>query len=738
MIPKAKELARLLLARKLPFAAWVECRRLGANEVLVLEVEVELPQRRVHPVQRRETVAVVFDASDEQAPEVLALRADFPLVPHLNVRAQEFPRSLCLYDEPYEVLKLQWAALPFVERIRTWLSRTGKGILHEESQSLEPLLLGYAANLVIPSDLVEAIGDNGAAELQIVLHGSEQQPFLIAKRVAPGTTMTGVRFVASAILANSMQHGVIRRAPGSIADLHEFLKDGGFDLLSVMRSAFKTFHARKEIRNACFLLVLVIPKCRAPGAAPESYDTWAFLTSKSIIEVGQAIGVWQLQDKSVALHLVPDSAKTGSDVALDLLNPVHAMSNDFAARLNGLPAANPARIAAVGLGAIGSQVFSNLFRAGVGQWTLIDDDRLMPHNVARHALYGDAVGFHKAQVLAALADASIDGSPVAAPVEANVLRPGDKADQLANAFAEASVILDMSASVPVARHLVAEVESSAQRVSVFTNPSGKDLVLLAEGVRRKVHLDMLEMQLYRAVATVESLRDHLSGTDGHLRYGRSCRDVSSRLPQDLVALHAAIASRELKAVFERDDPTILIWQASGSPLTVMPVTIEPASVIEVDCGEWRLRTDKHLLGKLWELRRGKLPNETGGVLIGSFDLQRRIAYVVDALPSPPDSEEWPTLYIRGCDGLGKQVEQVKKQTAGMLEYVGEWHSHPNRVGVGASLDDIKVFAWLTELMDADGLPALMMIPGSRDQCGMYVGEIKSGSSKRRRPPKSDG
>ena len=40
----------------------------------------------------------------------------------------------------------------------------------------------------------------------------------------------------------------------------------------------------------------------------------------------------------------------------------------------------------------------------------------------------------------------------------------------------------------------------------------------------------------------------------------------------------------------------------------------------------------------------------GGVLIGVYDLQRQVVYVVDTIPSPPDSAEWPTLYIGGCEG----------------------------------------------------------------------------------------
>jgi len=40
-----------------------------------------------------------------------------------------------------------------------------------------------------------------------------------------------------------------------------------------------------------------------------------------------------------------------------------------------------------------------------------------------------------------------------------------------------------------------------------------------------------------------------------------------------------------------------------------------------------------------KFRYAKLPNETGGVLMGTFDTSEKIIYVVLVLPSPPDSIE---------------------------------------------------------------------------------------------------
>ena len=87
------------------------------------------------------------------------------------------------------------------------------------------------------------------------------------------------------------------------------------------------------------------------------------------------------------------------------------------------------------------------------------------------------------------------------------------------------------------------------------------------------------------------------------------------------------------------------------------------------------------------LRMKGLPKETGGVLIGYFDVPRRCVYVVDALPPPRDSIEHETAFIRGYAGLQDELDRIEERTGGQVVYVGEWHSHPDGAGVDLSDDD---------------------------------------------------
>lgn len=754
-VPKARELARALHSGALNWVRPVECRRLDAgdenvlpelagSEVLVFDVEAEVPQRRVNDVRPVERVAVALWAEDNTYPETLALRGDFPQVAHTNLRTFETPRSLCLYDEPYTEIKLRWTAPAFVERIRDWLAKTATGTLHAEDQLLEPLLFSSPTRIILPSDFFSG-GDLSAPErLSITRVDSGPGKFCLiaAKPDAEGKAEAQNEFVATTVVGAPQTHGIIRKQPVNLLELHQFLESAGVDLLSVLRARLRTWRDDKSLMNATLVIILVLPKKRAEGAAAENSDVWAFLCMRilpeqgrqdltgageqdvrfaKLIEVGEQIGLWESHGGAMGALLSADTEKCGERVEVDLLNPTESLSRESAAQYNGLGRRDGRRIAAVGAGALGSQVFLNHMRAAYGEWDIIDKDLMLPHNQARHGVYGPVVGHPKAEPLAFYANHTIDGEPIARPIVADVLNSGEMAGQLRESFERAEVIFDFAASVAVARHLAHGVDSHARRASLFINPRGTDLAMLVEDAGRKIPLDVLEMQYYRLLTEEEALEDHLRREEGgRIRYAHSCRDVSGTISQEHVALHAAVGSRALRLAVDSEDAAIAVWQA-GEDGSVRVLRASPSPAVVEKRGDWTIRTDERLLEKARAIRSEKLPNETGGVLIGSFDTQHRIVYVVDVLPAPPDSKEQPTGFIRGFHGLTESVERIEKITAGQLTYVGEWHSHPRGHGATPSDDyDRKLFEWLRAKMAADGLPPLMLIVGDRSRYGLYL------------------
>jgi hypothetical protein len=157
-------------------------------------------------------------------------------------------------------------------------------------------------------------------------------------------------------------------------------------------------------------------------------------------------------------------------------------------------------------------------------------------------------------------------------------------------------------------------------------------------------------------------------------------------------------------------------------VTRVDVSIEP--VIARTIGRWAVCTDNELLHALHRFRRLRLPNETGGVLIGTYDMERHIIYIVDMLPSPPESEEWPTSYKRGCAGLAQAIREIERKTLLNLEYIGEWHSHPRGCGTSMSEIDIVAMEGIQGEMSKVGLPGLMVIVGSDGSHSCHLAEAE--------------
>ena len=724
-VPRAGRLAELLGRDRLPYVRLIECRKVSGDqpaETVVFEVEVERPRDLAHPINRFERIAATFSAADNWYPEVVALRADFPRVPHTNHRDQEVPRSLCLYDRPWPEVAIRWTPAGFVERIRFWLAETAKGTLHQADQPLEPLLFGSGWRIVLPADLFSDVGNGLPVRLDVhKASGAEQCRTLIAVRPPEKADGKEVpKFVATAFVAEAQPHGLIRRSPANLAELHEFLLAGKLDLLAELRARMKEWDNAK-LAGALPIFIIALPLTRDAAGSVEASDIWAFITPKTVGDVKVGIGIAGAMHGRFDPLIETNTDKRGQDITIDVMQPVLAFSRAAAARANGVEP-DVRKVVAVGAGALGSQVISLLARAGFGDWTVVDEDDLLPHNLARHALDDCGIGHPKAFGMAVQLHHLYSEGDGTGFIPADFLAPGPWGESLQKALAGADLILDMAASVPVARRIV-RADCRARRVSVFLNPQGTDLVVLAEDKGRGVSLDALEGQYYRAAAQDQRLQGHLEANKGRLRYGRSCRDVTAVMPGHIVAMHAAIASEAVRRAVATDEASIRVWRCDRRGLGVTPVEVPVNATQRSDMRGWSLALDDGLLAKLAALRSAKLPNETGGVLIGTFDLEKMVVHVLDTIPSPPDSKEWPTLYIRGSEGLLKNVNRLLEASGGQLEYVGEWHSHPDACPTLPSGDDLKVFTWLTEHMSDAGLPALMAIVGERRGSSWYLGEM---------------
>src|SRR6266699_356718 len=422
-IPKARELAVLLAAGRLPFLHFVEVRRDDAFECVVLDVEPEVPQHAVNDIRSVERIAVRFDPNDLVAPDPLALRADFPRVPHLNLRYEEFPRSLCLFEQSHASHRLTWTAASFVRQLHRWLSRTARGELHEPDQPLEQFLMTDSWPAVLPADLFHLQLVGATSPLRAVgIDGPGESSTIMVTRDDGRSDSRGRPFVSLVLEGQPRTHGVIRRQPKTLQQLHGYLAEVDVDLIVALRDKFPTWVATVKDLSATRLLILVrLPKRRTESDPPETVEVWGFIPDATLAELGEKVGL-MVQGQGFFVPLVGGVTQPTSEkeIRLILLRPTPMLTREWAAALNGREQ-NETRITAVGVGALGSHVLMNLVRAGYGQWTVIDQDILLPHNLARHQCDGYGLCYPKANLISVSGNGLFDTERPINAIAADVL-----------------------------------------------------------------------------------------------------------------------------------------------------------------------------------------------------------------------------------------------------------------------------------------------------------------------------
>ncbi len=707
-----------------PFARLIEARVRVTDhcheELLVVEVDTELPQDTDYDIRSPERLAFSFERSDRDYPTVLALRTDFPQVSHLYWTPAATPKSLCLYEAPWAEVRLRWTGAGFLGDVARWLSRTAVGELHAADQPLEPFLYGPAYYVVVPDDLFA-----GAAERRtyaaVSVAEREGKPSVLKLVPVDDNQVPEQGYMhVVATVGEPAVHDAMHDCPRNLMELIELLRRGGIDLVAAMVGQLEClFEAGRQPREQDGLLLLVtLPRRRRLGVNPEVREVWAF-------------AIWPIRDAAIATGryeasgpgrplgrlVVPRfNEARARGVAVAALQPIRAIDRVAAKSLSGLdPESEDPDVVLIGAGALGSQLHGHLSRMGWGRWTLIDEDTLLPHNVVRHRLGEPAVGFPKAIALRCASAFETPHNPVERVFAEDFLSIGDNEEMLASCR-DADLILDASTSIAVARYLARELESPARRASLFLNPTGRDAVMLMEDVGRIIPLDMLESQYYRAVLRDGRLDQHIR-KERTYRYSAGCRDATARIGQDDVALGSALLARQVRSVDGR--AVAAVWQqhADGS---VRRVEVPVSESIRFEHGGWCFMLDRALVEHLRSLRCARLPTETGGVLLGYFDVPHRRVYVVDALPAPDDSHERKDAFVRGCAGLADAIRAIEARTGGQVSYVGEWHSHPDGAGVGMSDDDSELIRQVAEEMRADGWPGVMMIIGSHGLFACYA------------------
>lgn len=251
----------------------------------------------------------------------------------------------------------------------------------------------------------------------------------------------------------------------------------------------------------------------------------------------------------------------------------------------------------------------------------------------------------------------------------------------------------------------------SRATSAFFNPSGTSVAVLHEDANSVLDLATLEALYYAEIVRNTSLHEHLRPGDEAVVSGGQCRSVTSRIPASRAAILSSIAANELGDLLRCSDPAIIIASIDDNGASHMHRTQLEREKSRLDADGWSIGLAETVARRLQSLRQDKLPDETGGILLGVVDHVRKRIEVSIGLEAPPDSSASPSSFERGIQGTIDCIAQARSLTMHQLTYIGEWHSHPRGARTTPSITDAAQLITLREELMAEQRPPVMIIVG---------------------------
>jgi integrative and conjugative element protein (TIGR02256 family) len=525
-------------------------------------------------------------------------------------------------------------------------------------------------------------------------------------------------------------HGRLEADPPTLGSLVDMLRSRDADLLSALKDATSQRVGDAGVlaqEDATATMVLLhMPITRGDGQPVERIARRGYLVAQGALKLGELTGSLFQHDgeyfkeaTSGFLSLVGE--KTGwRELAIEAIEVIRGLDRPTARHQSGVTEEGP-RATLIGAGALGGTLLDLWVRSGWGQWTAVDKDHVKPHNVVRHPADQRHLGMPKEQVARARTHEMMKGAAAVDAVHADAC---DLVDGKPLACIQsAELVVDVSTTLDYPR-LMSGRDDVGRHTSLFLTPKGSASVLLLEDAARAVRLRTLEAQYYRAVMEQPWGADHLEGNYGTFWSGAGCRDISVVMPYSAVVAHAAVLSEQLRALVAAPDAQIKVWtRASDGSMAIHAVPV---------CGERRIRfddldlfIDEGVVSKMHRLRGAHLPNETGGILLGYHDLNIGAIVVVDAMEAPVDSVSTAGSFERGVRGVADVANEAQRRTAGVVGYIGEWHSHPRGHSANPSGDDIYQLAYLALGLSHDGLEAVSLIVAENGELQVIKASVRS-------------
>nr|WP_315155651.1 ThiF family adenylyltransferase [uncultured Flavobacterium sp.] len=688
----------------------------GNGKIAVpLEIKIDLPSLgnfQDLDIRDIEPIILVFDLINYpvSAPKVFTNRLDFPKnnLAHLYIAVNNRPPAFCYVrgnsDEWYANKRIE----DLVIRICNWLRDAATGELTENGRQFEPLRLeGYSGtiiydyntilNVIINKTAVQ-FGEKFAIALFERTDTAGQYTYKFVKLITEKNALqtinevdeerkkgtedfTRKKYYYSYILwneENNINKDYQVNIPSSLEEFKLFC-----DFYNIKYEELLKFIASYSNINE-FVYFPVIVAIRRPTQLIGYSSNIEFINLRFKINSDDVI------DEKIVNNISIDMLSHNQPLTLELANRISGGNIDF-----------NDRIAVFGCGAIGSKIVMHLARCGQTNLTLIDPDRISPHNLVRHALFGDSEGENKADALA-------EKIKKIYPFEQQKVISGPSFKEglidKKETFEKYGWVLDFTASEAFFNKL-AMVESlyECNVVSASISDFGNLGIMYKEGEFRNPRIDDLQVYLYSLSEDDEDTQNWLSNEKSasssnnlHIQVGVGCNSETTVLSDDKISSHASYFSGALKKEMTTPSKKGKVYlnrivENEDYKIETQVLNVNPFITFQaINDQRWSIRFKDGIMEQLRHEFSNAGRNETGGVFVGVCNYKTKTIHVTASITAPTDSKANSTIFIRGHSGLAKNISEIEHKSSGQIGYIGEWHTHPDGPNILSQQDMISV------------------------------------------------
>lgn len=744
-------------------SALIELRKVFINqEIKALQWNdnyVAIPLVLKIPLPTRGTVNNVDIRSEEpiflllekqnypfKAPLAWSNRRDFPKdgLPHLNPKPPGSPANFCLHRGSIDTWFSEHTITEFVERVQGWLSDAASDRLMREEDGFEATRIDDSLGYCIfePAKIQKKVIEEWRSHHNRggycfisyrLINNPKKEPLV------DGNSSYAIQYEYSVIDENLSKvlslskkindlytesypidrylFGILMwppkreipqffgELPGNFQQLLEFAEKIQFPLKTASNSYLsKDMHLLSGIP-----ITFVIPRPRKILRSKSNLEFLTFLVlddkwSKSLSDMDtKNTKVWPMRQRT--------------PLTISLARDISSHPPEF----------EVGKLLFLGCGAVGSKFALHLVKSGgCKKMTFADYDDLSPHNLVRHGLLSESLGVNKAQAMKDVVEkifyADKDSIDITA-IKENIMDIFLKGNH--DILRQHKWLIDATAAINIRDVLIDQkLPSSLSIARCEIADNGKLGFLSIEGPNRNPRLDDMLFYLYDLAIDNAEISNWLQSTKKQrdsnpetnleeIGIGISCSSETMRLGDDSVSFHTSLFSLGFnkKCIDTRSRGFLQIScnDLSKSTCYVHSHEIAPVSILRDEFHKnWEIRITASARAKIMECLRASGRNETGGLLIGQIDSKNKRVYITRILTAPPDSRCWPYAFERGVLDVPEDVKMIREKTGGMIDYVGEWHTHPGG-GKRLSATDHDAVRKIRKVLDPALRPTMVMI-----------------------------